>query len=98
MAVWIDVLIESFRYRYLEKLGVGPEKLLERNPRLVVVRGAGHLAFSDLCTLGADRGGALAIADVERRITFTYAMNQCQSGRNALNGVYYKAFYDSLGS
>ena len=30
--------------------------------RLVVVRGAGHLAFSDLCTLGADRGGALAIA------------------------------------
>jgi dienelactone hydrolase len=29
---------------------------------LVVVHGAGHLAFSDLCTLGADRGGALAIA------------------------------------
>jgi predicted dienelactone hydrolase len=30
--------------------------------RLVIVHGAGHLAFSDLCTLGADRGGALAIA------------------------------------
>lgn len=30
--------------------------------RLGVVHGAGHLAFSDLCTLGADRGGALAIA------------------------------------
>jgi dienelactone hydrolase len=30
--------------------------------RLVVVRGAGHLAFTELCTLGADRGGALAIA------------------------------------
>ena len=30
--------------------------------RLMVVHGAGHLAFSDLCTLGADRGGALAIA------------------------------------
>jgi CubicO group peptidase (beta-lactamase class C family) len=43
-------------------------------------------------------GGALAIADVERRITYTYAMNQCQSGRNSLNGVYYKAFYDCLGS
>lgn len=41
-------------------------------------------------------GGALAIADVERRITYTYAMNQCQTGKNSLNGVYYKAFYDSL--
>jgi predicted dienelactone hydrolase len=30
--------------------------------RLAIVRGAGHLAFTDLCTLGADRGGALAIA------------------------------------
>jgi CubicO group peptidase (beta-lactamase class C family) len=41
-------------------------------------------------------GGSLCIADVERRITFSYAMNQCQSGRNSLNGVYYDAFYDSL--
>lgn len=41
-------------------------------------------------------GGALAIADVERRITYTYAMNQCQSGRHSLNGVYYQAFYDCL--
>jgi CubicO group peptidase (beta-lactamase class C family) len=41
-------------------------------------------------------GGALAIADVERRITYTYTMNQCQSGRSSLNGVYYKAFYDCL--
>jgi CubicO group peptidase (beta-lactamase class C family) len=41
-------------------------------------------------------GGSLAIADVERRITFTYTMNQCQSGRNSLNGVYYDAFYDIL--
>jgi pimeloyl-ACP methyl ester carboxylesterase len=30
--------------------------------RLAIVHGAGHLAFSDLCTLGADRGGAIAIA------------------------------------
>jgi crotonobetainyl-CoA:carnitine CoA-transferase CaiB-like acyl-CoA transferase len=36
-----DVLIESFRYRYLERLGVGPDTLLERNPRLVVVRVSG---------------------------------------------------------
>jgi hypothetical protein len=30
--------------------------------RLGILKGAGHLAFSDLCTLGADRGGSLAIA------------------------------------
>ncbi|HEY3187273.1 MAG TPA: CoA transferase [Solirubrobacteraceae bacterium] len=36
-----DVLIESFRHRYLERLGVGPDRLLERNPRLVVVRVSG---------------------------------------------------------
>jgi CubicO group peptidase (beta-lactamase class C family) len=41
-------------------------------------------------------GGSLAIADVDRRITIAYAMNQCQSGRNSLNGVYYKALYDCL--
>ncbi len=41
-------------------------------------------------------GGSLAIADVERRIAIGYAMNQCQSGRNSLNGVYYKALYDCL--
>jgi crotonobetainyl-CoA:carnitine CoA-transferase CaiB-like acyl-CoA transferase len=41
LAAHFDVLIESFRYRYLEKLGVGPDQLLERNPRLVVVRVSG---------------------------------------------------------
>lgn len=30
--------------------------------RLAVIGGAGHLAFSDLCTLAADRGGVLAVA------------------------------------
>ena len=30
--------------------------------RLAILHGAGHLAFTDLCTLGADRGGSLAIA------------------------------------
>ena len=41
-------------------------------------------------------GGALSLADVERGITITYVMNQCRSGKNMLNGVYYDAFYDSL--
>jgi dienelactone hydrolase len=30
--------------------------------RMMVVRNAGHLAFTDLCPLGAERGGVLAIA------------------------------------
>src|SRR5262245_1482518 len=36
-----DVLIESFRFGYLERLGVGPDTLLERNPRIVVARVSG---------------------------------------------------------
>ncbi len=36
-----DALIESFRFGYLERLGAGPEALLERNPRLVIVRVSG---------------------------------------------------------
>ena len=36
-----DVMIESFRYRYLEKLGVGPERLLEANRKLVLTRVSG---------------------------------------------------------
>jgi crotonobetainyl-CoA:carnitine CoA-transferase CaiB-like acyl-CoA transferase len=35
------VMIESFRFRYLERLGVGPDALLERNPKLVLVRVSG---------------------------------------------------------
>lgn len=41
-------------------------------------------------------GGALALADAERRIAIGYAMNQCQNGRNMPNGTYYDAFYDCL--
>jgi formyl-CoA transferase len=41
LAPHFDVLIESFRFGYLERLGVGPETLLERNPRLVIVRVSG---------------------------------------------------------
>ena len=41
LAAHFDVVIESFRYRYLEKLGVGPDRLLERNAKLVIVRVSG---------------------------------------------------------
>lgn len=36
-----DVLIESFKYGTMEKLGLGPDVLLGRNPRLVIVRISG---------------------------------------------------------
>jgi formyl-CoA transferase len=36
-----DVMLESFRFRYLEKLNLGFERLAERNPRLVLVRVSG---------------------------------------------------------
>jgi crotonobetainyl-CoA:carnitine CoA-transferase CaiB-like acyl-CoA transferase len=36
-----DVLIESFRHHYLERLGVEPARLLEANPKLVIVRVSG---------------------------------------------------------
>lgn len=36
-----DVMIESFRFGYLERLGVGPEALHRHNPRLVLVRVSG---------------------------------------------------------
>ncbi len=41
LAKHVDVVIESFRFGYLERLGVGPETLLGRNPRLVIVRVSG---------------------------------------------------------
>jgi crotonobetainyl-CoA:carnitine CoA-transferase CaiB-like acyl-CoA transferase len=36
-----DVMLESFRYRYLEKLGVGPDRLLAVNPKLIITRISG---------------------------------------------------------
>src|SRR5262245_64165493 len=36
LAEHFDVLIESFRFGYLERLGVGPEALFPRNPRLIL--------------------------------------------------------------
>ncbi|MBA3500169.1 MAG: alpha/beta fold hydrolase [Myxococcota bacterium] len=47
-----------------------------------IVRGAGHLAFTDLCTVGADRGGSLAIARAHGVIVpdmiATLAMDGCR--------------------
>ena len=36
-----DVMLESFRFRFLEKLGCGPDELLAANPRLVLTRISG---------------------------------------------------------
>jgi crotonobetainyl-CoA:carnitine CoA-transferase CaiB-like acyl-CoA transferase len=41
LAGHFDVMIESFRYRYLERLGAGFDRLAGRNPRLVLVRVSG---------------------------------------------------------
>ena len=41
LAEHFDVMIESFRFRYLERLGVGPDRLLGRNPTLVLARVSG---------------------------------------------------------
>ncbi|WP_417722634.1 serine hydrolase domain-containing protein [Salipiger sp.] len=41
-------------------------------------------------------GGALSIADAERGMAISYVMNQCQSGRGSMNGLYYDAIYDAL--
>jgi crotonobetainyl-CoA:carnitine CoA-transferase CaiB-like acyl-CoA transferase len=37
-----DVLVENFKVGTLEKMGLGPDKLLERNPSLVIVRISGY--------------------------------------------------------
>jgi crotonobetainyl-CoA:carnitine CoA-transferase CaiB-like acyl-CoA transferase len=41
LAETADVLVESFRPETLERWGLGPEVLLERNPRLVILRVSG---------------------------------------------------------
>src|SRR5688500_6721843 len=69
-----DVLIENFRPGTLERLGLGPEVLLARNPRLVITRVtgfgqdgpyAGHPGFATLAEamsgfagLSGEPGGA----------------------------------------
>jgi len=41
LAAGAQVFIESFRPDTLEKMGLGPDRLLERNPKLVIVRISG---------------------------------------------------------
>jgi len=41
LAAKADMFVESFRPDTLEKMGLGPDKLLETNPRLVIVRISG---------------------------------------------------------
>ena len=66
-----------------------PLEAMERGP-LPFVRPSSRTCY----WYGA--GGAFSMADVERGIAIGYAMNQCQNGRNMLNGVYYDALYDCL--
>ena len=61
-----------------------PERLAAAKPpaRSAIVPGAGHLAFTDLCLVGAERGGSLAIArahgvDVPEMVA-TLAMDGCR--------------------
>src|SRR5687768_16094854 len=42
LAAEADVLIENFRPGALEGWGLGPDALLERNPRLIVLRVSGY--------------------------------------------------------
>ena len=39
---WADVVLDPFRPGVLEKLGLGPDSLIEANPRLVVARLTGY--------------------------------------------------------
>ena len=38
----VDVVVESFRPGVMEKLGLGPDVLLQQNPRLIVCRISGY--------------------------------------------------------
>jgi formyl-CoA transferase len=42
LAAWADALVENFRPGQLERLGLGPERLHEVNPRLVIARISGY--------------------------------------------------------
>ncbi|MBW8271010.1 CaiB/BaiF CoA transferase family protein [Caldovatus aquaticus] len=42
LAAWADALVENFRPGQLERLGLGPERLHEANPRLVIARISGY--------------------------------------------------------
>lgn len=48
-----DVLIENYAPGTLDRLGIGPETLLERNPRLVVASGTGYGTHGPYATMPA---------------------------------------------
>jgi crotonobetainyl-CoA:carnitine CoA-transferase CaiB-like acyl-CoA transferase len=50
LAAKSDVLIENFRPGTLERWGIGPEQLLEANPRLVIARVTGFGQFGPMST------------------------------------------------
>ncbi len=50
LAANADVLIENFRPGTLERWGLGPDRLLELNPRLIVVRTTGFGQFGPYAT------------------------------------------------
>lgn len=48
-----DVLIENYAPGALERLGLGPDTLLERNPRLVIASGKGYGSTGPYATMSA---------------------------------------------
>ena len=65
-----DVLVENFRPGTLERLGLGPDVLLARNPRLVVLRVTGFGQdgpYAAQAGLRDDRGGDERLRGDQRR-------------------------------
>ena len=65
-----DVLVENLRPGILERLGLGPDVLLERNPRLVITRITGfgqtgpYAARPGFATIAETMGGVASISGV----------------------------------
>jgi crotonobetainyl-CoA:carnitine CoA-transferase CaiB-like acyl-CoA transferase len=59
-----DVLIENFSIGVTDRLGIGPETLMERNPRLIYARGTGYGPEGALSGLSAMDITVQAIAGV----------------------------------
>lgn len=80
-------------YRKPIRWGIGyalaPPERKERGP-LPFIRPGSRTCF------WYGTGGSIALADLDRGIAFGYAMNQCQAGRNQLNGQYYNEIYAAL--
>ena len=53
-----DILIDPFRPGVLERLGLGPEELMKRNPGLIIARLTGFRREGAFLRGGRDEGGA----------------------------------------